>query len=283
MIWKVPDGEKITMTKEILTRMHKIQLEILLEVDRICKLHHITYCLVGGSVLGAVRHQGFIPWDDDIDVGMLRDEYNRFCIVCEKDLDTSRFFWQTVETDPEYRWTYGKMRRKETQYVRSGQEHLKNQTGVFVDIMPYDDCTDCFWGHYFQRLSCKYLCRMLWAPVGAVCETKPLKKAIYILISKIPRDFLYHRFYSVTTHYNGRGLKHCAQNSCILKPSFRGWPKYWMIDVRERLFEGQLFPIIGDADAYLKIGYGNYMMPPPEHERHGNAPASLIELPDIKS
>lgn len=270
------------MTGEILARMHEIQLEILLEVDRICKLHHITYCLVGGSALGAVRHQGFIPWDDDIDIGMLRDEYNRFCTICEKDLDTDRFFWQTVETDPGYRWTYGKMRRKETQYVRSGQEHLKNQTGVFVDIMPYDDCVGGLLRNYFQRFSCKYLCRMLWAPVGAVWETNPLKKTIYFLISKIPRDFLYHLFYSATTHYNGRGLQYCAQNSCIVKPRFKGWPKCWMIDVRETYFEGQQFPIIGDADTYLRISYGDYMIPPPKWEQHGNAPASLIELPDKK-
>lgn len=283
MLYKVKPGEEIVMTEEMLTQMHKIQLEILLEVDRICKLHHITYCLVGGSALGAVRHHGFIPWDDDVDIGMLRGEYDRFCTVCEKDLDTSRFFWQTVETDPGYRWTYGKMRRKGTRYVRSGQEHLANQTGVFCDIMPYDDCTDDFWRRYIQRIGCKCLCRMLWAPVGAVSEANSLKKGFYKLISKIPTNLLYHWFLCVSARYNGKGLKNCAQNSCIVNAEdiFLKWPKHWIENAKETFFEGYLFPIMSDVDTYLSIAYGDYMTYPSEYERYGNAPASLIEWPDI--
>ena len=77
MIYQVPPGEYITMTPEILSAMHKVQLEMLLEIDRICRKHNIKYWLDGGTLLGAARHQGFIPWDDDVDVLMFREEIGR--------------------------------------------------------------------------------------------------------------------------------------------------------------------------------------------------------------
>lgn len=89
------------------------------------------------DITWAVRHQGFIPWDDDADVQMLREDYERFCKVCPQELDNERFFWQTIDTDPGYRWTYGKVRRKGTRYVRSGQEHMNAVTGILQKDFPY--------------------------------------------------------------------------------------------------------------------------------------------------
>lgn len=192
MVWEVPPGEKVAMTDEILNRMHKIQLEILLEIDRICKLHNILYCISDGTALGAVRHQGFIPWDDDVDITMLRDQYDRFCEICPKELDHERFFWQTIETDSGYRWTYGKMRRKGTRYIRSKQEHLTNTTGVFCDIIPLDDRPNSNLLQAIQQAKCRCLRFVLWSPVGAVWEEHILRRAIYQLLSKIPRNHVYN-------------------------------------------------------------------------------------------
>ena len=87
------------------------QLEVLEVIRGICEKHKIKYFAAYGTLLGAVRHKGFIPWDDDIDVIMLRPEYEKFRSACERELDQTRFFLQDYKSDPHYRWGYEKLRR----------------------------------------------------------------------------------------------------------------------------------------------------------------------------
>ena len=89
----------IRLTQEQLRKLQLTELELLVEFDRICRKNNIVYILGYGTMLGAVRHKGFIPWDDDVDVFLMRDEYERFCDACEKDLDKEKFFLQNWETD----------------------------------------------------------------------------------------------------------------------------------------------------------------------------------------
>lgn len=128
------DRKALKLTPKELRAVQMIMLEMLIEVDRICRKCGIHYSLGCGTLLGAVREGGFIPWDDDADVIMLRDEYERFCKVCGSELDTERFFLQTWDTDPEYRIGFAKMRRNGTVYVRAGQERMRYRGGVFSSI-----------------------------------------------------------------------------------------------------------------------------------------------------
>lgn len=119
------------LTEEELRQLQMIEVEMLEEVDRVCKKNGIKYCISAGTQLGAIRHKGFIPWDDDADLAFLRPEYEKFREACERDLDKERFYFQDYRNTPGYRWGYGKIRRKDTEFVRLNQEHMPYEQGGF--------------------------------------------------------------------------------------------------------------------------------------------------------
>ena len=122
-----------------LRRLQLCELEILDEFVRLCEEHGLRYYLVGGTLLGAVRHHGFIPWDDDIDVAMPRADYDRLGEICKTELD-SKYFYQCPETDPHYFLSYAKVRKNGTEVYEERFKDARFHKGVFIDIFPLDDC-----------------------------------------------------------------------------------------------------------------------------------------------
>jgi hypothetical protein len=145
----------IQLDDKSLRTLQLIELELLQEVDRICRKCGIHYNIIAGTLLGAVRHGGFIPWDDDADVAMLRGEYERFRDACQTELDTERFYFQDHTVTPGYRWGYGKLRRKDTLFVREHQEHMPYEQGVFIDVFPLDAVPDSRAGRALVHLVLK--------------------------------------------------------------------------------------------------------------------------------
>lgn len=122
-----------------LRQLQLCELEILDEFVRICEKHGLQYYLVGGTLLGAVRHQGFIPWDDDIDMAMPREDYDKFAVIAHEDL-APQYFYQCPETDPYYFLTYAKIRKNGTEVYEERFKDAKFHKGVFIDIFPLDFC-----------------------------------------------------------------------------------------------------------------------------------------------
>ena len=169
----------IQLDDKSLRTLQLIELELLQEVDRICRKCGIHYNIIAGTLLGAVRHGGFIPWDDDADVAMLRGEYERFREACRTELDTDRFYFQDHTVTPGYRWGYGKLRRKDTLFLREHQEHMPYDQGVFIDVFPLDAVPESRVGRTIVNFDCFLLRKCLWARVGKIADKSGFRRTVY--------------------------------------------------------------------------------------------------------
>ena len=262
-------------------KLQLLELDLLLELDRVCRENHITYQIWAGTQLGAVRHKGFIPWDDDADIVMLREEYEKFRRVADQ-LNPDICFFQDHYNDPDYRWQYGKLRRTGTKYIRLGQEHIKCKTGVFIDVFPLDDVPISTLGQMVQDFHCFLLRKILWSEVGKYNE-KGILKAWYSLLSKIPVDFAFKQIERYakrsrnTTNNKVRTLCYTSIGKLYYKHPIKeryGMPKKWFQKTKPFEFEGHMLFGLEDYDEYLRFSYGNYMVLPPEEQRAQHAPVS---------
>ncbi|HHX38250.1 MAG TPA: LicD family protein, partial [Clostridiaceae bacterium] len=124
-------------------QVHALQLHLLSEVDRLCRAHGIHYYLLFGTLLGAVRHAGFIPWDDDVDIGVKRDDYDRLLDLLELELDPERYFIQTAANDAGITIPFAKVRCQKTIFEEyNAPVGAEYHQGVFLDIFPLDNVPD---------------------------------------------------------------------------------------------------------------------------------------------
>lgn len=271
------------LKKEEFRKMQLMQMDMLKELDRVCRKHNIKYTIFGGTLLGAVRHKGYIPWDDDADIAMLREEYEKFKKVANE-LNQDICFFQDHDTDPYYRWGYAKLRRANTKYVRIGQEHIKNKTGFFIDIFPMDDIPKSTIGQIFNDIHCFMLRKVLYSEVGKYSKSESfITRKIYSLLSKIPIEKVFKRINRLTKRSNNssnnrvRCLMYTATGKLYVKNSIKtrfGMPKKWFLDVKEYEFEGYKLYGSKDYDEELSYVFGDYMKLPPEDQRDPHAPVS---------
>ena len=127
----------ITYTQEQLTQLHAMLHEILAEIIRVCEKHRISYFMIGGSAIGVHFWQDIIPFDDDIDIGMMRPDYERFLSVAPQELD-GRYFLQTQLSERHMPYYFAKVRRNGTRFVEEVTQQLDIHHGIFIDIIPFD-------------------------------------------------------------------------------------------------------------------------------------------------
>lgn len=247
-----------------LKKLHEIQIDMLIEVKRICEKYDIKYCLIGGTLLGAIRHKGYIPWDDDADVGMLRDDYEKFRKVCEKELNSEKYYFQDDRNTEGYRWGYGKLRRKETLFLRENQGHLNFGQEIFIDIFPLDYAPDNMLFRKIHTFYCFCIRKMLWSPVGMKVEKNILKRIGYYLLSKISKEKIYRHYYK---YVNSRKRTDTVRLNLFPTKKPYGFPILFFEELIEVSFENKLFMGSKYYDEYLKMKYGDYMKLPPEENR----------------
>lgn len=279
-------GKTINLSPADLRKLQLIELDMLVEVDRVCRENNIPYRITGGTLLGAVRHKGFIPWDDDADINMLREDYERFKKAADQ-LNPDICFFQDHDTDPDYRWGYGKIRRTGTKYVRTGQEHLKFATGIFIDVFPLDNVPNSLIGRVLQDWHCFVLRKILYSEVGKVSDKESSSaRKLYALLARIPLDFVFRSLKRMTRNNRNsdpndvRVLTFKAAGKLYTKNSLKsryGVKKEWLREFAEYDFEGKKLMGPKNYDDYLTYMYGDYMTPPPPEKRGQHSPVSELD------
>lgn len=254
----------IQLMEEELVQLRKIQLSMLLEVKRICNKYDIKYSLIGGTLLGAIRHKGYIPWDDDADIGMLRRDYEKFRKVCRKELDSKKYYFQDDRNTEGYRWGYGKLRRKNTLFLRENQEHLDFGQEIFIDIFPLDYAPDNIILRMMHMFYCFCIRKCLWSPVGAKVEQNILKRFIYKVLGKISKNIIYKHYYN---YIRTRKRSHTVRINLFPTRKPYGFPIYYFEELIEFEFEGEKFLGTQHYDEYLRIKYGDYMKIPSKEQQ----------------
>lgn len=265
------------ISDEELKQIQLIQLELICEVDRICKKKNIQYNMVGGTMLGAIRHKGYIPWDDDADIGFLREEYEKFRQACKDELNHTRFYFQDCRDTEGYRWGYGKLRRKGTEFIRLQQEFMPYEQGIAIDLMPFDNVPDSKMGKRIHFLLCFIYRKIFWSAVGRKTEKNVIKRWLYQLVYLIPEKTLFRNYQ--------RFIDYCAKKQTnqvriLTFPTPKkvfGYNREWYTELTEYEFEGERFPGAIDFDGYLSVKYRNYMELPPVEKRKTH-PISKLTL-----
>ncbi|MCI8514570.1 MAG: LicD family protein [Lachnospiraceae bacterium] len=272
--------EKFSYTDVNLRRLQMVELEMLIEVDRICRRNDITYIIDAGTLLGAVRHGGFIPWDDDIDIRMYRSEYDRFCEACEKELD-KKFFLQTYKTDPGYLWGYTRILRNGTKYLRKDHEAVKSRNGIFIDIFPNDNLPDGGMGKgYCSAVS--WMCRkLLYSGIGKDYAPSLARRAGFRFLSRFPKKWGHCGIEHLIKKY---GKEETDLVRCFgwgSEEETGGFQKKWLLETVDIKFEGVTVKAPLDTAGFLEHSFGpDFMTPPPEEERTPRHAAWEIKFPE---
>lgn len=270
-----------TLSENELRALQAVLLEMLCEIDRICKKHGIKYSIDGGTLLGAVRHKGFIPWDDDLDVVMLRSEYDKLREVCKTDLDKSRFFYQDNTTDPEYRWGYARIRRIGSEFVRCGQEHLKMRTGIFLDIFPRDNVPNFYPLRLVNAFKCFFWRKVLYSEVGKINAKNGFLRCFYRALNHVSAAKAFDAYEKMRRRLNAKNTNYvrCYGFTIATKQKqIHAYPRGWFEKQKPIEFEEKMFPACADYEDYLTFVYGDYMQLPPPGERRWHQ-CSAFSLP----
>ena len=260
-----------------LSKIHKEELEIFSEILRICDKYNLKCFLVGGTLLGAVRHNGFIPWDDDLDLGMFRDDYDKFINIAINEISDD-YFVHCDKTDKNYWLPFIKIRKNNTTFdeqITSGKSVMHN--GIFVDVFPFDDCGDE-----------KNINRVKGMIIRTISDALLVKERIFTF--KDSRHPYINRLLVLFSKKSLKSvqiklMKSSKKHSCVIC-----WAGSYHVDkellskkdvlpLKDILFENIECKCFNKYKVYLSNIYGEFMKLPPKENRvnHGAHYVSFTE------
>lgn len=255
------------------------ELELFEVFKTLCKRHNLVYYADGGTLLGAVRHSGFIPWDDDLDVVMMREDYDKFIEYAKKELPDN-YFLQIPATEQDYFYGHAKIRKNNTTAIRYIQyiENYKHHQGIFIDIFPLDNVPDrlfvrkihkwlavkmmqfIYYAKYYYRLNNHSILTKIkhWISVVFLPTNKAIKRvfALYEWWYRLPNRKKTSLVGTTSTFY------YLEQTNT--------WRRDWFEQPISMKFENTFINVPHDFDKVLTKSFGDYHTPVIAPSQHGD-------------
>lgn len=263
-------------------KLWALQIDLVKQIERICKKYGLTYYLVGGGCIGVIRHKGCIPWDDDLDVALKREDYNIFMEKAPLELKEP-YFLQTPVTDPGYYRPFIKIRNNNGTSIDKGNQKLACNNGVCIDIFPLDGFEDNLECRLYRKIS-------LIRHLVAITSYNAFSASNHKILRRISYFCSFFVFPFGIRHFFNSHNKRCTELSKKYKNNIGSqythfgrdrctWPSNLFDGVEWRPFEYTEMPIPAGYQEMLTDTYGDYMQFPPV-EKRGNKHEYEIE-PDV--
>lgn len=243
--------------------LHEKLLEIAIYLDSFCKEHNVNYYLMGGSTLGALRHHGFIPWNDDFDVFMTYNNYIKFLKLSDHNLDKDRFYLQEENTD-EWPLFFTKLRMNGTTYL---EENTKNSTmhkGIYIDVFCLNNISDNKIYRFMQYLAALLLTAQSLSRRGYKTNKNFVKKTVMFFAHCFVRGKIKQFLLIFARGLNLEKIEYVGNFFDKAPFQMTCFPVEWLGNPRYVSFENVMLPIPVEAEKYLKLRYGDYMKMPDE-------------------
>ena len=247
-----------------LQRLKDIEIDILKEIDRICKKHDIKWFLAGGSLLGAIRNNKSISWDDDLDIGMLREDFEKFKRIAPKELD-KKYYYSSPWTDDNCHYYIDKIRLKSSYFSTAYSSHFELEDGVFVDLIVYDQTSP---NRLLEKFQIKFICalvemlRIRWYDAPKPPHFRRAKLMLPVL-RHIPWKVLHKLFDIAATLFAKKKNAEYLIDSIGQHIRYGRFPKYSLVELEEREFDGMMAPTPVHYHEYLSFFYGPNYFPNP--------------------
>lgn len=255
-------------------REHQLaMLRMLRVLDQVCRKYNISYQLFAGSALGAVRHRGFIPWDDDLDIVMLRTEYQRFLELAPQEVGEAYF----VQSEFSEHWpcAFSKLRMNGTTCIeRTIPKDPMTHQGIYIDIFPCDNLSDHAFARRMQFAASKVVIARALDSRGYLTDSK-LKKAAMRLARHLPTKSLYQL--TIDAKHDASEYVHTFFGA---SHSYHKaiYPRQWFEESTNLPFEDGTYPVSAHYHELLTTLYGSYMQLPDEKDRAVKVHAELVDL-----
>lgn len=260
---------KVKTMPELTKLIQKVELDSYHFLKDFLEENNLKYLALGGTLLGAIRHHGFIPWDDDMDIGMPREDYEKFLVLAKEQFVDTKYFFQNPFSDPNYALSYGKLLNRNT-YIEEKNNYNDAKKGVFIDIFPIDRIPNSAEKQRQQYLNIKRLDSRLYLRLRYNFIDNPIKRFYSPLNDQqlsAARDFKIQRENIMREYEDSENLSLFKNLASQYDYEAEIFSDEQFDNIIEVPFENTTIPVFADYDKILKNIYGDYMSLPPENQQ----------------